>query len=46
MSGGKSEQPVDLSTMTKAALLSYAEELGKTVSPSKTKAQIIEVINE
>lgn len=46
MNDGRSERSVDLSTMTKAELLSYAEELGKTVSPSKTKAQIIEVINE
>lgn len=30
--------------MTKKELLGYAEELGLTVSASKTKAQIIEVI--
>lgn len=32
--------------MTKKELLGYAEELGLTVSSSKTKAQIIEVIND
>lgn len=31
--------------MTKKELLDYAGELGLTVSSSKTKAQIIEVIN-
>ena len=41
----ESEAPaVDLSSMTKAELIAYAEELGLTVSSSMTKAQIIEVI--
>jgi hypothetical protein len=33
-------------SMTKAQLLAYAAEQGKTVSSSKTKAQIIEVIQD
>lgn len=35
---------VDLTSMTKAELLAYAEELGIKASSSMTKAQIIEVI--
>lgn len=35
---------VDLTSMTKAELLAYAEELGIKASSSMTKAQIIEEI--
>lgn len=43
MLGGRSASP-DLSSMTKAELLAYAERLGVEARSSMTKAQIVEVI--
>lgn len=42
---GEPEHP-DLSTMTKAELLDYAEYIGLSLPSSDTKAQIIEAIQE